>query len=142
MTIPVQGVPAQGTSSRLILVVDDEQTIREMAKDILTSKGYEVLLAPDGVEALEVYRMHWGRIGLVLLDMIMPKMSGLETFRRLLGIDRRARVLLCSGYSENDQVQTAIREGAVGLLSKPFSVTELLAWTERYLGRDRTAGVA
>jgi DNA-binding NtrC family response regulator len=72
--------------------------------------------------------------------MIMPRMSGLETFRRLLGMDRTARVVLCSGYSEGDNAQQAVREGALGLLSKPFTVTELLAWVDRAQGRTGPAG--
>ncbi len=118
-----------------ILVIDDEGVIREMARDILENNGYEVVTAMDGVDALEVFRQEWGRIDLVLLDMVMPRMGGLETYRRLLGMDRSVRVLLCSGFADNDQTQKAIREGALGLLPKPFAMTELLGRIERILGR-------
>ena len=114
-----------------ILVVDDEEALRELARDILESRGYEVLLAKDGVEALTIYRKHWGRIAMVLLDMMMPRLGGLETFRRMRGMDRQLHVLLCSGYSHNEQAQLAIREGAVGLLPKPYTMTELLAWVDK-----------
>ncbi|MGH9797297.1 MAG: ATP-binding protein, partial [Candidatus Polarisedimenticolia bacterium] len=100
---PVPPVPAPSGAAGRILIVDDEQAIREMMKDILESAGFEVVLASDGVEALEVYRQEWGRVALVLLDMVMPRMSGLETFRRILGMDRSARVILCSGYADNAQ---------------------------------------
>ena len=119
-----------------ILVVDDEHAIREVASDILRLRGYEVVLAKDGVEALEVYREHWGRIDLVLLDMVMPRLGGLETYRRLLGMDRNVRVLLCSGFAHNEQAQRAIKEGAIGLLTKPFTMTELLAWMDRIMHRS------
>jgi CheY-like chemotaxis protein len=130
---PAAVVP--GSAGR-ILVVDDEDAIRQLARDILESRGFDVVLANDGVDALEKYRAHWGTIDLVLLDMVMPKMGGLETFRRLLGIDRAIRVVLCSGFAENEHSQQAIREGALGLLSKPFTMAELMARVQKCLRRD------
>ena len=123
---------AQGASQR-ILVVDDEPVLRDMTAEMLKSRGYEILVAKDGVEALEIYRKEWGRIGLVMLDMVMPRLGGLETFRRLYGMDRQARILLCSGNSHSPQAQQAIKEGAIGLLPKPFGMAELLGWVERGL---------
>jgi len=131
---------ARLTGAPRILVVDDEEAIRDMIRDILLQRGYEVILARDGVEGLDLYRENWGRIDLVLLDMVMPRLGGLETFRRLLGMDRDARVLLCSGYSHNDPAQRAIKEGALGLLTKPYSMAELLAWVERTVGRPLEPG--
>jgi CheY-like chemotaxis protein len=116
-------------------VIDDEGAIREMARDILESSGYEVVTAVDGVDALEVFRREWGRIDLVLLDMVMPRMGGLETYRRLLGMDRTVRVLLCSGFADNDKTQKAVREGALGLLQKPFTMADLLGRIDRVLAR-------
>ncbi|MBI1951423.1 MAG: response regulator, partial [Acidobacteria bacterium] len=125
----------RGPARARILVVDDELTIREMTRDILESNGCEVVLATDGVDALDVYRREWGRLDLVLLDMVMPRMGGLETFRRLIGMDRGARVLLCSGYADNDKAQRALKEGALGLLPKPFTMTELFSRIDRILAR-------
>ena len=127
----VAGAPAKGR----ILVIDDEGAIREMARDILESGGYEVVTAVDGVDALEVYREEWGRIDLVLLDMVMPRMGGLETYRRLLGMDRTVRVLLCTGFADHEKTQKALKEGAVGLLQKPFTMTEILGKIARVLAR-------
>jgi signal transduction histidine kinase/ActR/RegA family two-component response regulator len=129
--VPVSGSPEASDAAGRILVVDDEEALRELARDILESRGLEVILAKDGVEALDAYRREWGGISLVLLDMVMPRLGGLETFRRLHGMDRRTRVLLCSGFSQNEQAQTAIREGALGLLPKPYTMTELLAWVDK-----------
>jgi len=142
-SVPDTGVPdspAQPTASApatkgRILVIDDESAIRMMARDILESAGYEVVTATDGVDALDVFRREWGRIDLVLLDMVMPRMGGLETYRRLLGMDRTVRVLLCSGFADNEKAQKAIKEGALGLLPKPFSVTELMSRIDKILGR-------
>jgi signal transduction histidine kinase/ActR/RegA family two-component response regulator len=130
----VSSWPAAG--KRRILVVDDEEAIRDMMRDILGTAGYEVVVAHDGVDALEVYSREWGRISLVLLDMVMPRMGGVETFRRLLGLDRGVRVLLCSGYAENEQAQRAIREGALGFLPKPFTMSELLTRVGKVFGPD------
>ncbi|MFQ5877956.1 MAG: GAF domain-containing protein [Acidobacteriota bacterium] len=122
-----------------VLVVDDEESIRQLMRDVLEGRGVEVLAARDGVEALDVYRREWGRIEFVVLDMLMPRLSGLETFRRLRGMDRRVRVLLSSGDSNNEQARTAMKEGALGLLAKPFTMSELLAWVDR-LRRGGAAG--
>ena len=67
--------------------------------------------------------------------MVMPRMGGLETFRRLIGMDREARILLCTGYADNDKAQRALKEGAVGLLPKPFTMTELLSRIDRILAK-------
>ncbi|HKB07387.1 MAG TPA: response regulator, partial [Candidatus Polarisedimenticolia bacterium] len=125
--------PGRNGGKARILVIDDEAAIRAMARDILETGGYEVVTAVDGVDALEVYRQEWGRIDLVLLDMVMPRMGGLETFRRLFGMDRTVRVLLCSGFADNEQTQKAIKEGAQGLLQKPFAVSDLLSRIGRIL---------
>jgi signal transduction histidine kinase len=116
-----------------ILVVDDEAVLREMTGEMLKSRGYDVLLAADGIEALDIYRREWGTIALVVLDMIMPRLGGLETFRRLTGMDRKARILLCSGHAHSQQAHQAVLEGAIGLLPKPFGMTELVGWVERGL---------
>jgi len=128
-------VPGRAGATARILVIDDEAAIRAMARDILETGGYDVVTAVDGVDALEVYRQEWGRIDLVLLDMVMPRMGGLETFRRLYGMDRTVRVLLCSGFADNEQTQKALKEGALGLLQKPFAVTDLLSRIGRILAR-------
>ena len=65
----------------------------------------------------------------------MPRMGGFETYRRLVGMDRSAKVLLCSGYADSDKAQKVLKEGALGLLQKPFSISELVSWIERVLTR-------
>jgi signal transduction histidine kinase/CheY-like chemotaxis protein len=134
-TEPPAPATARAPAKGRILVIDDEGAIREMARDILENAGYEVVTAVDGVDGLEVYRREWGRVDLVLLDMVMPRMGGLETYRRLLGMDRTVRVLLCSGFADNDKTQKAIREGALGLLQKPFTMSELLSRIDKALAR-------
>ncbi len=116
-----------------IMVVDDEPVLRDMMAEMLRSRGYEVTTARDGVDALEIYRKEWGKIDLVIVDLIMPRLGGLETFRRVVGMNRKARVLLCSGNAQHALAQKALQEGAVGVLPKPFGMSELAGWVEKGL---------
>lgn len=103
-----------------ILVVDDESIIRNTAHAVLTSLGYDVLLAQDGMEALEIYKNEGKRITVVLLDLVMPKISGQETFRRLKAIDPAVKVLFSSGFSQEGNVSELLKEGAAGFIQKPY----------------------
>jgi CheY-like chemotaxis protein len=135
-TLPwLKTCPVTGEAQGRILVVDDEQVLREMMAEMLKSRGYDVLTARDGVEALEIYRQEWGSIDLVVIDLIMPRLGGLETFRRITGMRRDARVLLCSGSTQHRQAQQAIAEGALGLLPKPFGMSELAGWVDKALAK-------
>jgi CheY-like chemotaxis protein len=121
------------------MIVDDEQVLRDMMAEMLKSRGYDVVTAKDGVEALEIYRQEWGKIDLVVVDLVMPRLGGLETFRRITGMNRNARVLLCTGSTHHRQAQQAIAEGAVGLLPKPFGMGELAGWIEKAIAKQTPA---
>lgn len=121
------------TGTGTILVVDDEPIIREVMKEILETAGYVVLVAANGKEAVEIYRSHWEEIDLVILDMIMPVLPGRETFHALCSINPQCKVLLASGYSQNSQVQTILREGVRGFLAKPFQVSSLTFSVQKVL---------
>ena len=82
-----------------MLVVDDEPLVRAFASEGLKGLGYQVLVAENGVEALQIYEENHGKIDCVLLDLIMPELSGLETYRRLRVQDPQVRVVFASGYS-------------------------------------------
>ncbi|MCL6635016.1 MAG: response regulator, partial [Peptococcaceae bacterium] len=111
--------------SETVLVVDDEEMIRNLAGNILTRYGYKVLAAGDGRAALEIYRREKGKIGLVLLDMIMPGLSGRETMAALKEIDPGAVVLLSSGYSLNGIGKDLLAAGAAGFVQKPYRALDL-----------------
>ncbi|GIW13304.1 MAG: hypothetical protein KatS3mg062_0743 [Tepidiforma sp.] len=113
--------PAGGT----ILVVDDDETVRTVTRRMLEQAGYSVLLGPDGAAAVDVYRAHPG-IDLVILDMTMPHMDGEETFRELRRIHPGVRVLLTSGYNEQDATERFAGKGLAGFIQKPFRPQELL----------------
>ncbi len=108
-----------------ILFVDDEKINLDVGGRILESLGYIVLLAANGHEALDIYRMHSNHIHLVVLDMIMPGMSGKETFDGLKDINPDVLVILSSGYSIDGLAQEIMELGVKAFLQKPFTVEEL-----------------
>jgi len=110
---------------KVILLIDDEVLIRKTGHRLLSRLGYSVLLAADGQEALELYREKQGDVSLVLLDMIMPGMTGRETFEQLQKINPSVKVLLTSGYDKNDKIDQLIDAGAAGFLQKPYNMTLL-----------------
>ena len=114
-------VKGEGT----ILLVDDEDMILDVGKPMLEGLGYKVLVAMSGKEAIEVYQRNMGQIKMIILDMIMPQMSGGETFDQLKAITPHVKVLLSSGYSINAQAQGILDRGCHGFIQKPFSLREL-----------------
>ena len=109
-----------------ILLVDDEGSIRDLGKLMLTRKGYRVLLARTGEEALEIYREKGADIDLIVLDVSMPGMGGSKCLQELLKINPKARVVISSGYSSEGQSKDIESSGAVGFVPKPFSQAEML----------------
>lgn len=105
-----------------ILLVDDEDFIRKLGRKILTNAGYDIALAENGTRALEIFREQRETIGLVILDIHMPDMSGFEVYRNMVRLEKRTKVLLCSGYLE-DMVMEQTR---AFFIQKPFTITGFL----------------
>jgi DNA-binding NtrC family response regulator len=126
---------AQG-GNELILVVDDEEVVRRLTKDALESYGYNVLLAKDGCEAIEVFKKYDANIGLVIIDMIMPKMGGRETFLKLKELNPRVKALLSTGYGRNGEAHEILSRGVLGFIQKPFHLDELLSQVRKALDAD------
>jgi signal transduction histidine kinase/ActR/RegA family two-component response regulator len=126
------GLPSPGedtptpVSARLVLVIDDEEPVREAVSDILREEGIETLQAEDGRSGLELYQAHLLEIGLVILDLSMPGMSGQETFRELRQLNSVVPVLLSSGYSREEVARSFGDEGAASFLQKPYSIADLI----------------
>lgn len=120
--------PALGAQrgSGTLLVVDDEEMVVGVAKAILENAGFQVLTAGDGHEALRVYADCQGAIDLVLMDMTMPRMNGEEAFARLREIDPQARVVMASGYSEQDATNHVVSRNLAGFIQKPYRAGELV----------------
>ena len=108
-----------------ILLVDDEKVIVDVGKKMLESLGYKVLAARSGQDAVTIYELEQEAIDLVVLDMIMPYMSGKEVFDRLKKINPHVQVMLASGYSLKGQARTIMDRGCKGFIQKPFDTAEL-----------------
>lgn len=110
-----------------VLVVDDEEIVRKTAEMMLQEMGFRTLAAQDGVEAVEVYHRHGREIALVLLDMTMPRMGGRACFAKLREMDPEVRVVLSSGYNEQDATNTFADKDLAGFVQKPYRVETLRA---------------
>jgi CheY-like chemotaxis protein len=111
--------------SPTILLVDDEPMLRDLGRNVLMRNGYQVLVADNGSEAVEMYRHETQHIDLVILDLTMPALSGDDTFRQLLRINPDVRVLFCSGYP-SDQVKSLGHKQVLGFVSKPYRNEDLV----------------
>jgi len=109
----------------IVLVVDDEAVMRDLARDILRFCGYEALLAKDGEEAVPLFARHHQDIRLVILDMAMPRKSGLDTYRELIAIDANVKALIVSGFAQDDRIQQTLELGANGFIQKPYTLKRL-----------------
>ena len=112
-------ISALPTGSETVLIVDDHETIWDFLIEALQNLGYTVLLAENGLDAVEIYENNPHLVDLVLLDMIMPKAGGHETFYKLRQIDPKAKVLLSSGFVSEEEVHDLLQQGACGFLPKP-----------------------
>ena len=110
-----------------MLVVDDEIPIRKLAESMLARKGYSVMTAGSGEEALEMYRRKGAHIDLVVLDLGMPGMGGEKCLEELKKIDPAVRVLVASGYSGGGQAKKYSDLGAGCYITKPYRFEALLA---------------
>ena len=119
-----QKEPLHGRSE-LILIVDDEQVLRELGKEILESHGYRVETVANGVSVVDFVRDSGEPVSLVILDLVMPGLDGGETYRRLRGVDSGLPVLLSSGLSGEDNVQEILAEERTGFIPKPYGIFEL-----------------
>lgn len=108
-----------------ILIVDDQETIWDFLIEALQDLGYSVILAENGLDAVEIYQNNPGQIDLVLLDMVMPKMGGHKTFCQIRAMDPDANILLSSGYVSEEEVNDLLAKGARGFLPKPHRIKEL-----------------
>ena len=108
-----------------ILLVDDEDIILDIGCDLLEKLGYEVITANSGIKAIEIYRTNQKKIDIVMLDMVMPKMGGGDTYENLRDVDPDIKVLLSSGYSIDGQASKILSRGCDGFIQKPFDIKSL-----------------
>lgn len=127
-----------GDKKLRILVVDDEKVIRDFFKRVLSLLNAEVFEAEDGLRAVELARAD--SYDVFFLDVRMPGIDGLETFRQIRRIHPQARVVMMTGYAVDDILKQAQDEGASQIIRKPFDITELKVIIDR-LGRDKRGKV-
>jgi two-component system cell cycle sensor histidine kinase/response regulator CckA len=113
------------TGSEMILLVDDEKMVADISKDMLEKLGYKIVVATGGNEAIKLLKTIRNQVDLVILDMIMPDMSGGETFNRLRAIKPDVKILLSSGYSLNGQASEIMQRGCNGFIQKPFNMKQI-----------------
>lgn len=106
------------------LLVDDEETVLDVGTAMLKELGFQVVTAPDGHRALQVYGER-SDISVVILDLTMPRMDGERCFRELRQLDPQAKVIISSGYSEHEVTQKFAGTGVCGFVQKPYRLTDL-----------------
>jgi len=129
-------VPGRG----VILLVEDEDTVLAVGAAMLRKLGYRVLEARDGQSAVAKFERHRAQIDLVILDMIMPGMSGGEVYRRLKDLKTDVKILICSGFDITGEVSAILQNGCDGFIQKPYRLESLSEKVRDLLGRNRPDG--
>jgi len=122
-------------AAKTVLLVDDEEIVIGVGRQMLEKLGFSVLTAENGKEALDVYNNNQNNIDFVLLDMIMPNMGAAETYDGLRAINPAIKVLLSSGYGVDQQTGELLRRGCDGFIQKPFNMQSLSEKIEEILNR-------
>jgi len=133
-TIPPK---VQSAGTETVLVVEDNIPVAELERKALKSAGYNVILANNGKDALDIYRTRKEEISLLILDLLLPKMLGRDCLMELLKIDPSVKVLIASGYAPEDQLHREISSLVKGFIQKPFGMAELLEAVKNALGDGR-----
>jgi two-component system cell cycle sensor histidine kinase/response regulator CckA len=134
---PGQAPPKASTEqlSGKVLLADDEETIRSLGRRMLQVAGFEVITAADGREAIDKFAAAMDSIVLVILDLTMPHLDGESCFRELRKLKPGVKVILCSGYNEQDIVNRFSGKGLAGFVQKPYTASQLLAKIREVLGK-------
>jgi two-component system cell cycle sensor histidine kinase/response regulator CckA len=120
-----------------ILLVEDEDGLRRLAQRALERVGYQVLIASDGLEALDRYRHHASEIDLIITDVMMPKLDGIALYRILRQEGHEVRFLFTSGYSAHEVMRGDQSNGELALLQKPWTLADLTQRVREALDRKR-----
>ncbi len=120
------------------LLIDDEEVIRDILKEILQEYNMFVKTFNDGRKALDYYKQHWEKVDLIFLDMMMPEMKGPEVFYALREINSEAKVILFSGYTHDSSMQDLLENGALGFIEKPADYATLYNTIAQMLSNSDT----
>ena len=133
LALELKALDTPSRSSGCILLVDDDSIIRLVISDILTDLGYQVLTAESGKDAIKVFRLKQNQIDLVLLDLMMPEMSGADCFYQLKAIDPEVQVVIASGLVADDNLDELERDGVLDHINKPYSRDDLSRMLARFI---------
>lgn len=120
----------------LILLVDDEEYIRNMAKTIFEKKGYRIILAENGESAIKIYNQYAEEIKLIILDMILPDIDGTHVCQKIKAKCSKSKIILTSGYTNDSTVNSMLEQGVESFVPKPWDLPQLLKETKRVLKGD------
>jgi PAS domain S-box-containing protein len=131
---------AKTGSGEMVLLADDENVVLTLSSKILKTHGYRVMTAENGAEALEVYRQHQDEIDVVILDAMMPKVTGTQACQLIKEMDHTARVILVTGYSKDEApIEEAIRLNGLHFVQKPYTAQQLVAAVREVLDKSMVA---
>jgi PAS domain S-box-containing protein len=119
-----------------ILLIDDQETVRDVCAAMLQNLGYTVSMASDGREGVEHYRRYGKDIDLVIVDMVMPNLGGRECFLQIKAMNPEVRAVLSTGFSMDGAVQEIMKEGITGFIQKPYRLEQLSRVVAKSMGRD------
>jgi len=125
---PNQAAPKNG-----VLIIDDERQVRETIRDILEMEAVPAFLAADGEAGIAAFIANQDQIGLIILDLYMPGLSGLETFAALRELDPSAKIILSSGYSKAESLEKLENSKPTGFLPKPYRLQTILHLVAEHL---------
>jgi two-component system, cell cycle sensor histidine kinase and response regulator CckA len=134
-TIAPKDLEPQWGEGELILIVDDEIPIQEVAQATLEAHGYRAITASDGIEAIALYAQHKQEISVVLLDLMMPSLDSITIIRTLQKLNSQVQIIAMSGLATNEAVTKTMNEHVQAFLAKPFAAPELLNLLSRLCGR-------
>jgi DNA-binding NtrC family response regulator len=112
-------------AKKKVLIVDDEEYLRQILVDVMDINNIDSIAVDEGQKALEIYRKEKNDIGLVLLDLILPKETGVDTYKNLCKINPKVKVIFMSGLGERDSIQSIPNHEEFEFLKKPFSMDEV-----------------
>lgn len=118
---------------KLILVIDDEDMLRDVLKEVLEMVGFSALFASSGRAGIQLFEENRGRVQLILMDILMPEMSGLETHKEIKAIDPDMKFIFMSGFPDKDALSLRELVGEYVFVKKPFSVKEIVSQIRQVL---------
>ncbi|HEX8280087.1 MAG TPA: response regulator, partial [Chthoniobacterales bacterium] len=130
--------PSKTWEPQTILLVEDEEMLRELGIQILEGEGYRVLVAKDGEEAVEVFTANRDAIGIVVCDLGLPRLSGRDVFMKMKAAKPSVRVIIVSGYLEPAQRSELLKAGVIDTIQKPYDFKDLVEKIQSVIGKAQS----